>query len=74
MHLRHCVYAFVKELNIGDTLRANPTLLNITLALISMFEFSENEKEEMFDHKKVKHRRREKNRNKENIFVTIKEI
>jgi hypothetical protein len=40
MHLRHCVYAFVKELNIGETLRSNHTLLNITLALISMFEFS----------------------------------
>jgi hypothetical protein len=37
MHLRHCVYAFVKELNIGKQMRASPIVLNITLALISIF-------------------------------------
>jgi hypothetical protein len=42
MHLRHCIYAFVRELNIGEAVRCNPTLLNITLALLSIFEFSEN--------------------------------
>jgi hypothetical protein len=42
MHIRHCVYAFVKELNLADRINGNSTCLNITLALLSIFEFSEN--------------------------------
>lgn len=37
MHIRHCVYAFVRELNLGERIRTNPTALNITLALIGIF-------------------------------------
>jgi hypothetical protein len=37
MHIRHCVYAFFKAVDIGDKIFGKTIALNITLALISIF-------------------------------------
>ena len=76
MHIRQCVYALFQESKMWKFIRKNETGVNVALVLFNIFEYSEQEREEMCRVRKVKVKtlRREESKENQNMYRTVKDI